>query len=168
MKGPICPSDFNEINWQIYTVSPSPWVYMASLVPSTFNSHVCFWKQKATLHRKRWYKARHNLDWKSLGSVQLSRLKEKSSSIQGGESRVFSVYRCRGSLYNICSALSCWIIYALPFHLKLFAATAVNASVLNTVYFFHFLQKNSPLIFFIPASGQNKEILCYRKMYVDV
>lgn len=34
VKGPICPSDFNEIRWQIYAVSPDPWVYKAYSLPS--------------------------------------------------------------------------------------------------------------------------------------
>lgn len=86
-------------------------------------------KVKAMLHWRWWYGARHSLLWKLCSKQVVSQLEVKSSSTQGDHGRVCSdEMRRRRWLYKICIALSCWIIYALPFHLKLFAARAVNAS----------------------------------------
>lgn len=55
------------------------------------------------------------------------------SSKEGEQTKVRSVkIRHRCWLYNVCSALSSWIIYALPFCSKLFAACAVYASFVQS------------------------------------
>lgn len=58
----------------------------------------------------------------------VSWLQVKLLSVQGDQSRECSLYMgSRCWLYNACIALSSWIKYASPFHLKLLAACAMKA-----------------------------------------
>lgn len=87
-------------------------------------------KQVLLIHSKKWVKVIYVVKTtylENLFKAFVSWLEVQYSVRQGDQSRASSLYMTsRRWLYNVCIALSSWIKYALPFHLKLFAACAVK------------------------------------------